>query len=217
MRESRELYVLFTRWVCDLWRRGPLQTNDDSLGLTLSNKLDVRRPLLPMSKETSDFGIESSSSRQRLMLRRRQAEKASSNETSLSAEAVSFTPSEEASTGGEACESEKKALPSEKKQQTKKKNKKKNNNNHHYKQGSNKESEQAVVQFSCLICADDKVKFVAFGKCDHHICSLCAFRMRFKSREFFCAICKTEMETMTVCPVTYSNGCKKMTKASSWR
>jgi hypothetical protein len=59
-----------------------------------------------MSKETPDFGIESSSSRQRLMLRRRQTEKASSNETSLSAEAVSFTPSEEASTGGEACESE---------------------------------------------------------------------------------------------------------------
>jgi len=52
----------------------------------------------------------------------------------------------------------------------------------------------------CPICVDD-VQFVAVGRCNHHICSMCALRMRVKSKNKQCAICKEEMRAMVVyCP-----------------
>ena len=121
----------------------------------------------------------SSKSKKRLLLRRRQAEKAASK---LNADAASFTPNlrlrvlpnlsrkmrtRRLETG-----------PQRKPEKAKKKNKKKPG-------PDTKQASEQQASLSCVICADEDVKFIAFGKCDHHICSLCAFRMRYKSREFF--------------------------------
>ena len=124
---------------------------------------------------TSDNSSSSKSQKRRLILRRRQAEKTSLNKKVLNPEASSFKPSEATRTGEESSEREKNAPLSGNKKQKRKK-----------KLGSNDRSEKTSFQFSCLICAEENVKFIAFGKCNHHICSLCAFRMRYKSRDFLC-------------------------------
>ena len=49
----------------------------------------------------------------------------------------------------------------------------------------------------CLLCADE-VKYWAIGHCDHPICSLCALRLKFLSREICCSVCKQNVDIMVV-------------------
>lgn len=51
---------------------------------------------------------------------------------------------------------------------------------------------------SCLICATDHVNFVSVGPCEHPVCSLCAMRLRIKSHDKNCPICKQKMEFTVV-------------------
>jgi hypothetical protein len=51
---------------------------------------------------------------------------------------------------------------------------------------------------SCIICANDAVEFVSVGQCDHVICSLCALRLRVKSQDKTCVVCKQDMEFIVV-------------------
>ena len=37
--------------------------------------------------------------------------------------------------------------------------------------------------FTCLLCCNDFVQYIAVGPCNHHICSLCMLRMRCKGRQ----------------------------------
>lgn len=73
----------------------------------------------------------------------------------------------------------------------KKRNVKSNNN-------SNIQKEKVEVEsFCCLICANSR-EYCAIGVCDHIVCSECSLRMRFKSQDFSCAICKKELNTVIV-------------------
>lgn len=49
----------------------------------------------------------------------------------------------------------------------------------------------------CLVCADEMV-YTAIGACQHPICSICALRIRFKSKDKSCVVCKAHMESMLV-------------------
>ena len=51
--------------------------------------------------------------------------------------------------------------------------------------------------FTCMICAEPS-EYYAIGDCNHPICSICALRMRFVSKEKDCAVCKNRMEYMIV-------------------
>lgn len=51
---------------------------------------------------------------------------------------------------------------------------------------------------ACVICADDNIRFAAIGSCDHPICSLCSMRIRVKTLEKGCPLCKQLMETVIV-------------------
>jgi hypothetical protein len=51
---------------------------------------------------------------------------------------------------------------------------------------------------SCAICSDDKISFVATGHCNHPICSLCALRIRYKSNDHSCSICKSTLNLMII-------------------
>eukprot|EP01041_Mallomonas_annulata_P000782 gene782-1509_t len=55
----------------------------------------------------------------------------------------------------------------------------------------------------CMLCADT-VHCWAIGQCNHPICSLCAVRVRIKSKDRACVICKQLMDVMVICPVTAS-------------
>jgi hypothetical protein len=49
----------------------------------------------------------------------------------------------------------------------------------------------------CLVCADEMV-YATIGACQHPICSICALRIRFKSKDKSCVVCKAHMESMLV-------------------
>ncbi len=51
---------------------------------------------------------------------------------------------------------------------------------------------------SCSICLTDFVPFLAMGVCQHPICNICALRLRCKSKNTTCAICKTNLFGMIV-------------------
>ena len=51
---------------------------------------------------------------------------------------------------------------------------------------------------TCMICAEDSIEFLAVGKCNHAICSLCACRLRVKSKQQSCCVCKGDVLTMVV-------------------
>jgi transcription elongation factor Elf1 len=59
------------------------------------------------------------------------------------------------------------------------------------------EAQLAASELTCTICTDSSPYF-AVGKCNHHICSMCAVRMRLKSKDKHCAICKEELRVMIV-------------------
>lgn len=58
-------------------------------------------------------------------------------------------------------------------------------------------SANSHVEDYCLICAN-YVRFYAVGPCDHHICSLCALRIRSKNNDKNCPICKQNVNHMVV-------------------
>jgi len=51
----------------------------------------------------------------------------------------------------------------------------------------------------CMLCAD-VVEYWAVGSCNHHICSLCAARVRIRSKDKSCVVCKQRMDVMVVFP-----------------
>ena len=53
---------------------------------------------------------------------------------------------------------------------------------------------------TCTICAEENISFLAVGPCNHPICSMCALRIRFKTKSFDCPICKSLMDVMVVFP-----------------
>ena len=53
---------------------------------------------------------------------------------------------------------------------------------------------------TCTICAEENIPFLAVGPCNHPICSMCALRIRFKTKSFDCPICKSLMDVMVVFP-----------------
>jgi hypothetical protein len=55
----------------------------------------------------------------------------------------------------------------------------------------------AEPRFTCMICTESS-EFYAVGNCNHPICSICALRMRFVSKEKECVVCKSRMEYMIV-------------------
>lgn len=66
----------------------------------------------------------------------------------------------------------------------------------------NKNAKSAVSfpNIACVICADEDVRFMAVGSCDHPICSLCSMRIRIKSLDKGCPLCKQVMEIVVVFP-----------------
>lgn len=53
---------------------------------------------------------------------------------------------------------------------------------------------------SCVICAEENVRYAAVGSCDHPICSFCSLRIRVKSSDSGCPLCKQEMSIVVVYP-----------------
>lgn len=51
---------------------------------------------------------------------------------------------------------------------------------------------------SCVICTEDNIKFAAVGLCEHSICSLCSMRIRVKSNDKSCPLCKQAMDIVVV-------------------
>lgn len=62
--------------------------------------------------------------------------------------------------------------------------------------------------FNCDICTSPS-EFIAFGSCNHPICTLCSLRMRSKSKDLTCAICKCKLDFVIVC----STSSTSLTKA----
>jgi hypothetical protein len=61
-----------------------------------------------------------------------------------------------------------------------------------------KKVDETITIRSCIICANDNVEFYAVGRCDHHICSTCSLRLRSKSHDRNCALCKQHLEYVIV-------------------
>mmetsp|Transcript_33816 Transcript_33816/g.32269 ORF Transcript_33816/g.32269 Transcript_33816/m.32269 type:complete len:1231 (+) Transcript_33816:59-3751(+) len=55
---------------------------------------------------------------------------------------------------------------------------------------------------SCVICTEDNIKFAAVGLCEHSICSLCSMRIRVKSNDKNCPLCKQAMDIVIVFSTT---------------
>jgi hypothetical protein len=55
---------------------------------------------------------------------------------------------------------------------------------------------------SCVICTEDNIKFAAVGLCEHSICSLCSMRIRVKSNDKNCPLCKQAMDVVIVFSTT---------------
>ena len=70
----------------------------------------------------------------------------------------------------------------------------------HSKNDGKKSKEVTHSAMSCIICADENVKYAATGSCDHPICSLCSMRIRVKNLDTSCPLCKQGMEVVVVFP-----------------
>jgi rubrerythrin len=62
---------------------------------------------------------------------------------------------------------------------------------------SSLENESSKRTTSCLICANE-VEYLAVSSCFHAYCSVCALRMRIKSKDKNCAVCKSHMQSVMV-------------------
>lgn len=69
------------------------------------------------------------------------------------------------------------------------------------KRDGNKPAVVSHPSMCCVICADDNVKYAATGSCDHPICSLCSLRIRVKSLDTCCPLCKQAMDIVVVYPI----------------
>ena len=56
----------------------------------------------------------------------------------------------------------------------------------------------------CLLCANT-MKCGAIAKCNHPICHICAIRLRVKSKDKHCPICKDESDVVIVYSVNHPN------------
>lgn len=68
-----------------------------------------------------------------------------------------------------------------------------------FKPGHSVMTSSSNETFCCDICAEENVQFVSIGPCDHPICSMCALRLRCKSNDKACPICKQEIEFTVIC------------------
>lgn len=66
-------------------------------------------------------------------------------------------------------------------------------------------SDHESAELSCPICTDVATYF-AVGKCNHHVCSLCAVRIRVKSKDKHCVICKEDLAVMIIYRPHYPKG-----------
>ncbi len=55
-------------------------------------------------------------------------------------------------------------------------------------------SKSVYFKMSCVICANDYIRFATVFPCEHSICSLCAMRLRVKGKDYTCPLCKQEAE-----------------------
>ncbi len=67
-------------------------------------------------------------------------------------------------------------------------------------------SKSVYFKFSCVICANDYIRFATVFPCEHSICSLCAMRLRVKGRDYTCPLCKQETEFGIVYSAASSQG-----------
>ena len=51
----------------------------------------------------------------------------------------------------------------------------------------------------CILCATP-LSYAAIGLCNHPVCSLCSMRLRLRSQDKNCAVCKTELNTIIIYP-----------------
>lgn len=65
----------------------------------------------------------------------------------------------------------------------------------------NKSVVNTYPAMNCVICADENVNYAATGSCDHPICSLCSLRIRVKSLDTCCPLCKQAMDIVVVYPI----------------
>lgn len=54
----------------------------------------------------------------------------------------------------------------------------------------------------CIICSE-KRSYFAVGACNHPVCSICSLRMRFKSNDTSCSICKQALDFVIVFNIQY--------------
>ena len=53
------------------------------------------------------------------------------------------------------------------------------------------------IRVTCLLCAEES-QYWAIGPCNHVVCSVCSLRLRVRTRDKSCPICKQEMELVIV-------------------
>lgn len=87
------------------------------------------------------------------------------------------------------------------------------------KRQTNRDGNKSVLithpAMNCVICADENVKYAATGSCDHPICSLCSLRIRVKSLDTCCPLCKQAMDIVIVYPVKLT-GLKPFASFGIW-
>ena len=96
---------------------------------------------------------------------------------------------------------------SQPKEEKKQQKKEKQNNSQKVKSGKSTGSTGNINSltknnFVCSICSSEGIAYFAVGHCNHAICSLCALRMRCKSKDRSCALCKANLDIMIVYPST---------------
>jgi hypothetical protein len=64
--------------------------------------------------------------------------------------------------------------------------------------GEKKEEFSSEFYGACPICSNEFSAYMAIGLCNHPICSLCTLRVRLKSKNKDCAICKARLEIMII-------------------
>jgi hypothetical protein len=119
---------------------------------------------------------------------------------SLSPTATSFTPRNSNSNSFNPNGSAKSSSSKEFKPPTRNNKSGKNNNNNIklVKDKTKLVNDSNNKYESCLICSDDKAMFMSVGECNHHICSICSLRLRYKSNSKYCTVCKQHLDYVIV-------------------
>lgn len=72
----------------------------------------------------------------------------------------------------------------------------------------------SIENITCIICCEQR-SFVSVGSCDHPICSVCSLRIRFKSSDYSCPVCKQTLDIVIIfSPVANANTNYKLSSVS---